>query len=179
MIVALHHSLPGSRRCASRATEAGRAAERLADLPTLTGNHVELLIDGEATFNAIFEGIASAKDYILVQFYIVRDDEAGTGVASPVILADGQNSIINVPRANMKLTPEDVEAAEPEDWDVLLLVSSWFRRHPMELERTLSPEQGRRLCIDAGLNRAGCTGNEKHCPPTQCPSQRFHWQDSL
>jgi excinuclease ABC subunit C len=73
----------------------------------------------------------------------------------------------------------NVEAAEPEDWDALLLVSSWFRRHPRELERTLSPEKGRRLCIDAGSNRGGCTGNGKHCPPTQCPSQRSHGQDSL
>ena len=43
--------------------------------------------------------------------YVVRDPEAGTGVASPVVEADGSNSIIFVPRANLRLSPADVEAA--------------------------------------------------------------------
>ncbi len=51
--------------------------ERLAKLPATTGNDAELLIDGDATFQSIFEGIARAKDYVLVQFYIIRDDRVG------------------------------------------------------------------------------------------------------
>jgi cardiolipin synthase len=54
-----------------------RAAELLADLPLTTGNSTELLIDGEATFGSIFEGIEQANDYVLVQFYIVKDDDLG------------------------------------------------------------------------------------------------------
>lgn len=51
--------------------------EALAKLPATTGNDVELLIDGDATFDSIFEGIDRAQDYVLVQFYIIRDDEVG------------------------------------------------------------------------------------------------------
>ncbi|PYQ52052.1 MAG: cardiolipin synthase [Acidobacteria bacterium] len=51
--------------------------ERLAKLPFTTGNDAELLIDGQATFASIFAGIAAARDYVLVQFYIFRDDEIG------------------------------------------------------------------------------------------------------
>ncbi|HHQ49040.1 MAG TPA: cardiolipin synthase [Acidobacteria bacterium] len=54
-----------------------RAAERLAEVPALRGNTVSLLIDGEATFRSIFEGIDGARRYVLVQFFIVRDDELG------------------------------------------------------------------------------------------------------
>lgn len=54
-----------------------QAVERLAKMPFLTGNNAELLIDGEATFASIFAGIAAAKEYVLVQFYIVRDDNLG------------------------------------------------------------------------------------------------------
>jgi cardiolipin synthase len=36
-----------------------------------------LLIDGEATFGSIFEGISEAKEYVLIQFFIVKDDELG------------------------------------------------------------------------------------------------------
>ncbi len=54
-----------------------RAAELLAKIPVLTDNSAELLVDGDATFASIFEGIEQAEDYILVQFYILRDDELG------------------------------------------------------------------------------------------------------
>jgi ribokinase len=42
---------------------------------------------------------------------LVADVEAGTGVAAPVIEATGDNSIISVPRANMRLTAADVRRA--------------------------------------------------------------------
>lgn len=51
--------------------------ERLAELPFTKGNTVRLLIDGEATFEAIFEAIDAAKSYVLVQFFIIRDDAIG------------------------------------------------------------------------------------------------------
>jgi cardiolipin synthase A/B len=49
----------------------------LARMPATRGNQVELLIDGKATFDSILQGIHSAQSYILVQFYIIRDDELG------------------------------------------------------------------------------------------------------
>ncbi len=53
------------------------AAERLALMPTLHGNRVSLLVDGQATFDSILAGIAEAESYVLVQFYILRDDGLG------------------------------------------------------------------------------------------------------
>ncbi len=60
-------------------------AEKMARIPLTGGNKVELLIDGEETFASIFEGIESAKDYILIQFYIVRDDELGRELKTKLI----------------------------------------------------------------------------------------------
>ena len=37
------------------------------------------------------------------------DAEAGTGIATPLIEPDGSNSIVIAPRANMRVTPADVE----------------------------------------------------------------------
>lgn len=62
-----------------------RALERLAQLPFTSGNRLEVLIDGEATFAAIFEAIESAKSYLLVQFYILRDDDLGTRLQQALI----------------------------------------------------------------------------------------------
>jgi cardiolipin synthase len=38
---------------------------------------IQLLVDGSATFNAIFHAIKNARKYILVQYYIVRSDRMG------------------------------------------------------------------------------------------------------
>lgn len=57
-----------------------RLLESLNPWRATGGNELELLIDGEATFEAIFKAIDSAKDYLLIQFYIWRDDEIGREV---------------------------------------------------------------------------------------------------
>jgi len=59
--------------------------EKLAMLPFTIGNEAELLIDGEATFNSIFEGIDRAQHYILVQFYIVKADGLGNELKDKMI----------------------------------------------------------------------------------------------
>lgn len=52
-------------------------AEKLARLPFTRGNDAELFDSGEAAFASMLEGIKAAKDYVLVQFYIIRDDGLG------------------------------------------------------------------------------------------------------
>ncbi|MGI9471222.1 MAG: cardiolipin synthase [Rubripirellula sp.] len=54
-----------------------RVLEQLASLPFTSGNETKLLIDGEETFAAIFDAIDEAKEYILVEFFIVNDDDLG------------------------------------------------------------------------------------------------------
>lgn len=59
--------------------------ERLAKLPFTLGNDAELLVDGDATFTSIFDGISRARDYVLVQFYIIRDDSVGRELKSRLL----------------------------------------------------------------------------------------------
>jgi len=59
------------------ADDLGRWRKLLNTLPATHGNRIDLLVDGDATFNAIFAAIDSARDYLLVQFFIVRDDTLG------------------------------------------------------------------------------------------------------
>lgn len=58
---------------------AGRleVAERIAGSGFTTGNGIELLEDGYDTFERIFGAIDEARSYVLVQFYIFRDDPLG------------------------------------------------------------------------------------------------------
>ncbi len=51
--------------------------EKLAKSPFSYGNHAELLVNGDATFESIFTGIREAKNYVLIQFFTIIDDELG------------------------------------------------------------------------------------------------------
>ena len=63
------------------------ALSEIADQPITVGNRLSLLIDGAATFAAVFDAIDAARDEVLVQFYIVRDDEVGRALADRMAAA--------------------------------------------------------------------------------------------
>jgi cardiolipin synthase len=54
-----------------------RALEQFPKMPFTSHNDATLLINGRAAFDAMFAGIESAQEYVLVQFYIIRDDVIG------------------------------------------------------------------------------------------------------
>ena len=85
IIRAANAGISGEISVSPASTAALRGAERMARLPVTRGNDAELLIDGEATFRSIFEGIEQAQDYVLVQFYIVKDDELGRELKARMI----------------------------------------------------------------------------------------------
>lgn len=64
-----------------------QAVEQLAMMPLTNGNSADLLIDGEATFTSLFEGIDQAKSYLLLQFFIVRNDALGKRLQDHLIKA--------------------------------------------------------------------------------------------
>ncbi|MDN7132442.1 cardiolipin synthase [Halomonas sp. MC140] len=59
-----------------------QAVEQLAMMPLTRGNRATLLVDGQATFESLFEGIDRAEDYVLIQFFIVRNDALGQRLLS-------------------------------------------------------------------------------------------------
>lgn len=77
LAVKMHQRL---RHCAVEIPEDDafeRAAQVLGGLPFTRGNDLELLIDGDVTFERIFETIRSAKKYLCVNFFIVKNDRLG------------------------------------------------------------------------------------------------------
>ncbi|GAB2884079.1 hypothetical protein GCM10027093_18770 [Paraburkholderia jirisanensis] len=54
-----------------------RSLTQLGGMPFLPGNTVRTLVNGEATFSAIFDAIEHARSYVIVQFFIVRADALG------------------------------------------------------------------------------------------------------
>jgi len=62
-----------------------RAIQRLCGMELTSGNHAELLVDGQATFDSIVDGIAHARHYVLVQFYMIHDDGLGRRLQQALI----------------------------------------------------------------------------------------------
>jgi cardiolipin synthase len=59
---------------------------QLTRIPATSGNELQLLVNGQATFDSIVEGLRAAEKYILFQFYIIRDDDLGRRLGR--VLAD-------------------------------------------------------------------------------------------
>ncbi|HEY7349997.1 MAG TPA: ribokinase [Ktedonobacterales bacterium] len=75
--------------------------------------------------------------------YVTRDSEAGTGTAMIVVDPSGQNSIIVTPRANLRLTPWDLEAASESFQGAAIVLAQLEVPIPTVLA-------GARLAHDAG-----------------------------
>ena len=67
-----------------------RALEKLGDSRFVGGNSLQLLVDGEEMYPALFELIDTATDYLLVQFYVIRADGIGTKFKERLLAAIGR-----------------------------------------------------------------------------------------
>ena len=64
--------------------------------PLVLGNRVTLLEDGPATYKAMFAAIATAKDHINMESYIIEGDEMGKQFADVLIGRRAQGVQVNV-----------------------------------------------------------------------------------
>ncbi|MFA7321059.1 MAG: phospholipase D-like domain-containing protein [Dokdonella sp.] len=78
-------SLPPYQSSGSMRLLAEQAFSRAAGAPLLNGNRVDLLIDGQANFDAWLGAIRSAQSSILFENYIFRDDELARGIRDALV----------------------------------------------------------------------------------------------
>ena len=77
-VEAVHRELMTERNIGSATDES--PLDILADVldtPLSYNNTFQLLINGEAFFSTLLEQIRSARNYIYIEFYIIRDDDIG------------------------------------------------------------------------------------------------------
>jgi len=77
LILRTLEKLPGSLTEAEEMTPDQQVMEKLAAMPYTHLNQVDFYTTGRETFDAIFDAMRSAESYILIQFYIFRDDGLG------------------------------------------------------------------------------------------------------
>jgi len=70
--------------------------ERIGGNDILSGNRLDLLIDGNETFTSLFDALDKAKHYILVEFFIIKDDKLGRALQERLITKAGQGVSVYV-----------------------------------------------------------------------------------
>jgi cardiolipin synthase len=146
--------------------------EKMGGLPMVGANHVHLLIDGDATFKHLFNAIKQAEKYVLVQYYIVRNDRLGRAF---------QNLLINKAQEGVKiyfqfdalgsidLNNSFVQAMEQAGIQVSRFVSTkqWSKRWQINFRnhRKLVIVDGQQAFV-GGLNVGDeYMGEHMHMPP--------------
>lgn len=70
--------------------------ESVTESPLTKGNKVTLLIDGPATYAAMFEAIRSAKDHINLETFILEDDEIGKKFTDLLLRKQAEGIQVNI-----------------------------------------------------------------------------------
>jgi cardiolipin synthase len=70
--------------------------ESVTESPLTKGNKVLLLIDGPATYAAMFEAIRSAKDHINLETFILEDDEIGKKFTDLLLQKQAEGIQVNI-----------------------------------------------------------------------------------
>jgi cardiolipin synthase len=70
--------------------------ESVTESPLTKGNKVTLLIDGPATYDAMFKAIQNAKDHINLETFIIEDDEVGGRFADLLLQKQAEGVQVNL-----------------------------------------------------------------------------------
>jgi cardiolipin synthase len=70
--------------------------ESIGGSPLVAGNKVTLLVDGPATYDAMFKAIQSAKDHINLETFIFEDDEVGHNFADLLLQKQAEGVQVNL-----------------------------------------------------------------------------------
>lgn len=71
-----------------------KVEEAVSSAPLVAGNQADILIDGPATYDAMFAALEQAQSYIYLETYIFEDDEIGRRFAQ--VLADKRAEGVSV-----------------------------------------------------------------------------------
>ncbi len=91
LILRTLEKLPGSLADPHHLNADQRVMETLAAMPYTQLNQVDFYTTGRDTFDAIFEAMRTADSYILIQFFIFRDDGLGRELLAEVANARKRN----------------------------------------------------------------------------------------
>lgn len=72
------------------------ASQELTDVPMVAGNNCQLLIDGNETFDSIFEDIRRARHSIYLETFILENDRVGMELADHLVDARSRGVAVHI-----------------------------------------------------------------------------------
>ena len=172
--------------------------QSIADSPLSLGNHVALLENGPNTYAAMFDAIASARDSIDMETYILEGDETGQRFADALIAKQAQGVQVNLIRDGVgtlgtpkeffkRLSAAGVNVLEFNPVNPLKAKAGWDvnqRDH-----RKLLVVDGRRAVLGGvnissvysnggSANPSGLGGSRGNAPATATDSKSLPWRDT-
>ena len=114
--------------------------EGIVGTPLVVGNKVTLLQDGPATYQAMFDAIARARDHIHMETYIIEDDDVGRKFADALIAerAKGVHVTFIYDSAGTSGTPKQFFTRMAEAG---IEVLEFNPLNPLELKKGWTPNQ--------------------------------------
>ncbi len=70
--------------------------ESVSGSPLIKGNKVSLLVDGPATYAAMFKAVENAKDHINIETFIFEGDEIGNKFADLLLQKQSEGVQVNI-----------------------------------------------------------------------------------
>jgi len=115
--------------------------ESVTESPLTKGNKVTLLIDGPATYAAMFEAIRNAEDHINLETFILEDDEIGRKFTDLLLQKQAEGVQVNIiyDSVGSKKTPESffkhlrdggIQVVEFSPISLLKSRGEWFLINP-------------------------------------------------
>jgi cardiolipin synthase len=115
--------------------------ESVSGSPLTSGNKVTLLIDGPATYAAMFKAMEDARDHINIETYIIEDDETGRRFSDLMLkkqakgvqvnlIYDGRGSIGTPPPFFQRLRDAGIQVVAFNPINPLKARKSWRLAHP-------------------------------------------------
>ena len=65
--------------------ELARLGHAITGLPPGTAQHVELLVDGQATYSALLEAVRGAQHHVHLEYYIYQPDQTGRALRDALV----------------------------------------------------------------------------------------------
>jgi cardiolipin synthase A/B len=165
--------------------------EAIAESPLTTGNAVQLLQDGPATYEAMFAAIAEARDHINLETYILDDDEVGRRFSTALLERQSAGVQVNVmrdsagtfgtPRAFFdRLAAAGIRVHEFNPVNPLAAGEGW--RWNQRDHRKLLIVDGR-VAFLGGINissvySGGSTARRRNAPGPATPAAGPAWRDT-
>jgi len=160
--------------------------EAIAGYPLTTGNSVKLLQDGPATYEAMLSAIASARDHVNMETYILDDDAVGRRFAQALIDKQAQGVQVNLIHdsvGTLNTPPAFFERLEASGVRVLQFnpVNPLQARKVWELNQR---DHRKLLIVDGstaflgGINISGVYSSSPLAHPTVPQEDALPWRDT-